>query len=37
MVVILNYIEASEMWDTLDEAVNLAAEIEEIILLFQKK
>ena len=37
MVVILNYIEASEMWDTLDEAVNLAAEIEELILLFQKK
>ena len=37
MVVILNYIEASEMWETIDEAVNLAAEIEELILLFQKK
>ena len=37
MAVILNYIEASEMWETIDEAVNLAAEIEELILLFQKK
>ena len=37
MAIILNYIEASEMWETIDEAVNLAAEIEELILLFQKK
>ena len=37
MVIILNYIEANEMWETIDEAVNLAAEIEELIDLYKNK
>ena len=36
MVKVLNYIEQSEMWETLEEAANLAAEIEDIIKLFTK-
>ena len=37
MVSILNYIEANEMWETLDQAVNIAAEIEDLIKLINKK
>ena len=37
MVSILNYIEANEMWETLDEAVNIAAEIEDLVKLFNNK
>ena len=36
MIKVLNYIEQSEMWETLEEAANLAAEIEDIIKLFTK-
>ena len=36
MVNVLNYIEQMEMWETLDEAVNISAEIEDLIQLFSK-
>ena len=37
MVFVLNYIEMNEMWDTIDEAANIAAEIEDLIKLFISK
>ena len=37
MINVLTYIENNEMWETIDEAVNIAAEIEDLIKLFQNK
>jgi len=37
MVDVLNYIEQMEMWETLDDAANISAEIEDLIKLFSNK
>ena len=37
MTNVLNYIQQMEMWDTLDEALNLSTEIENLIKLFSNK
>ena len=37
MVGVLNYIEQMEMWETLDDAANISAEIEDLIKLFSNK
>ena len=37
MVSVLNYIEQMEMWETLDYAANISAEIEDLIKLFSNK
>ena len=37
MVDVLNYIEQMEMWETLDYAANISAEIEDLIKLFSNK
>ena len=36
MVAILNYIQACEMWETFEQAANIALEIEDLIKLFNK-
>ena len=37
MVNVLTYIEQMEMWETLDDAANISAEIEDLIKLFSNK
>ena len=37
MTNVLNYIQQMEMWDTLDEALNMSSEIENLIKLFSNK
>jgi hypothetical protein len=37
MTNVLNYIQQMEMWDTLDEALNISTEIENLIKLFSNK
>ena len=37
MANVLNYIQQMEMWDTLDEALNISTEIENLIKLFSNK
>ena len=37
MANVLNYIQQMEMWDTLDEVLNMSAEIENFIKLFSNK